>query len=49
MPSAARPVLRLNTGDPQACDEHQRWTKAKGITLPGLVKRREQERALCLA
>jgi lysozyme len=42
-------VLRLNTGDPEACDELRRWTKAKGITLPGLVKRREQERALCLA
>jgi lysozyme len=42
-------VLKLNTGDPLACDEMLRWTKAKGITLPGLVKRREQERALCLA
>jgi lysozyme len=42
-------VRRLNAGDPAACDELLRWTKAKGITLPGLVKRREQERALCLA
>lgn len=42
-------VMRLNIGDPNACDEMLRWTKAKGITLPGLVKRREQERALCLA
>jgi GH24 family phage-related lysozyme (muramidase) len=42
-------VRRLNAGDPAACDEMLRWTKAKGITLPGLVKRREQERALCLS
>lgn len=42
-------VLRINVGDPHACDELMRWTKAKGISLPGLVKRREQERALCLA
>jgi lysozyme len=42
-------VRRLNAADPDACDEMRRWTKAKGITLPGLVKRREQERALCLA
>jgi lysozyme len=41
-------VRRLNSEDPAACDELLRWTKAKGITLPGLVKRREQERALCL-
>lgn len=43
-------VVKLNAGDvPGACDELRRWTKAKGITLPGLVKRREQERELCLA
>lgn len=41
---------KLNAGDvPGACDELRRWTKAGGITLPGLVKRREQERELCLA
>jgi lysozyme len=40
---------KLNAGDPAACDELLRWTTAKGIQLPGLVKRREQERALCLA
>lgn len=42
-------VTKLNIGDPAACDEILRWTKAKGITLPGLVKRREQERELCLS
>lgn len=42
-------VKKLNAGDPAACDELLRWTTAKGIKLPGLVKRREQERALCLA
>lgn len=35
-----------------ACDQLMRWTKARVagvmITLPGLVKRREAERALCL-
>lgn len=42
-------VRKLNARDPAACDELLRWTTAKGIQLPGLVKRREQERALCLA
>ena len=42
-------VRRLNAGDPGACDELRKWTKAKGITLPGLVKRREEERRLCMA
>lgn len=41
---------KLNAGDVVgACNELSRWTKAKGITLPGLVKRRAQERELCLA
>ncbi len=35
-----------------ACDQLMRWTKARVagvmVTLPGLVKRREAERALCL-
>lgn len=39
---------RLNAGDPHACDELLRWTTAKGITLPGLVRRRQAERKLCL-
>ena len=32
----------------QACDAFRNFTKAGGYTLPGLVKRREAERALCL-
>ena len=32
-----------------ACDQLLRWTRAGGIKLPGLVKRREAERELCLA
>lgn len=31
-----------------ACDELNRWVFAGGKTLPGLVKRREAERTLCL-
>lgn len=41
-------VKRLNRGDPNACDELLKWTKAKGITLPGLVRRRKEERQLCM-
>ena len=42
-------VRKLNTGDyVGACNELPRWVYAKGVKLPGLVKRREQERALCL-
>ena len=40
---------KLNAGDPRACDELLKWTKAAGVELPGLVKRREQERELCLS
>lgn len=41
---------RYNAGDTQgACDAMLLYVKAGGITLPGLVKRREQERELCLA
>ncbi len=32
----------------QACDAFRNFTKAAGIRLPGLVKRREAERAVCL-
>ena len=46
-------VRRLNQNDPGACDELLRWNKATKagvkITLPGLTKRRREERALCLA
>ena len=31
-----------------AADEFPRWTRARGIVLPGLVKRREAERQLFL-
>jgi lysozyme len=42
-------VRKLNAGDTAgACDELSRWTRAKGIVLPGLVKRREAERQMCL-
>lgn len=32
----------------EACDAILMWNRAGGIVLPGLVKRREAERALCL-
>lgn len=32
-----------------ACDRLLQYTKAGGVTLPGLVKRRQNERNLCLA
>lgn len=42
-------VKKLNAGDVRgACDQLTRWTRAKGIELPGLVKRRAAERELCL-
>lgn len=41
---------KLNAGAVQeACDTLLHFTKAGGIEFPGLVKRRQQERALCLA
>ncbi|NIA00885.1 lysozyme [Massilia sp. CCM 8734] len=40
---------KLNAGDiAGGCDELLRWTLAKGIKLPGLVKRRHAERNMCL-
>jgi lysozyme len=42
-------VRRLNANDPGACDELLKWNKAKGIPLPGLTRRRQEERDLCLA
>lgn len=40
---------RLNAGDYQgACDALLMWNKQAGQVLPGLVKRREQERQKCL-
>jgi len=42
-------VRKLKAGDyTGACNELTRWTKFQGRTLPGLVKRREAERKLCL-
>lgn len=41
-------VRKLNAGDHAgACAEISRWVYAKGIKLPGLVKRRAEERAVC--
>jgi len=42
-------VRKLAAGDRVgACNELSRWTHAGGKVLPGLVKRRESERELCL-
>lgn len=39
---------KLNAGDlAGACAELSRWTRAGTKTLPGLVRRRAEERALC--
>lgn len=42
-------MRRLNAGEPAVawCAELDRWVFAKGQRLPGLVKRRAAERALC--
>ena len=41
-------VRRANAGElPAACAELDRWVYAKGQKLPGLVKRRAAERAMC--
>lgn len=41
-------VRKLNAGDLRgACAELSKWTKAGGRVLPGLVKRRAEERAYC--
>lgn len=41
-------VKKANAGDMAgACAELSRWTRAGGKELPGLVKRRAAERALC--
>jgi GH24 family phage-related lysozyme (muramidase) len=43
-------LRKLNAGDYQgAADEFPRWVKAGGQTLPGLVRRRNAERALFLS
>lgn len=40
-------AAKLRAGDPSACAELSRWVYADGKVLPGLVKRRAAERALC--
>lgn len=41
---------RANQGDLKgACDALLMWDKAAGIRLPGLTKRRQKERELCLS
>ena len=43
-------LRKLNTGDRVgACNELLKWRFAKGKELRGLVKRREQEKELCLS
>ncbi|MBZ6416502.1 lysozyme [Methylobacterium ajmalii] len=43
-------VARLwNAGEPRAaCDAMLKFNRAAGVTMPGLTRRRTQERALCL-
>ena len=42
-------LIKLNRGDRiGACNELARWIYAKGQKLPGLITRREKERAMCL-
>lgn len=38
---------KLRNGDPGACAELSRWVYAGGRILPGLVRRRAAERAMC--
>ena len=41
--------MKTNRGDfDEAADEYLKWTKAAGRVLPGLVKRRKDERAMFL-
>lgn len=42
-------VRKLNAGDTVgACQQFHRWKYAKGIELPGLVRRRAEEAKLCM-
>lgn len=42
-------LKKLNAGDTVgACNELSKWVYAKGIKFPGLVKRRAEEREMCL-
>lgn len=40
-------AAKLRARDPSACAELSRWVYAGGKQLPGLVKRRAAERAMC--
>lgn len=43
-------LKKMNAGDIiGACNELPRWNKANGKILPGLVKRRQAEKKLCLS
>lgn len=43
-------LQKLNSGNHiGACNELPRWVYAHGLKLPGLIKRRERERKLCLS
>lgn len=40
---------KLKAGDVRgACEQLTRWTRAKGVVLPGLVRRRAAEREMCI-
>jgi lysozyme len=42
--------MKINRGDiAGAAEAFMAWTKGGGRELPGLVKRRKAERALCLS
>lgn len=42
-------VRKANAGDWRgSCDEMLRWNRAGGVPWPGLTKRREAERELCM-
>lgn len=38
---------RLNDGDVNACDELKKYVYARGVYLPGLARRRQEEAQLC--
>lgn len=43
-------VKQINAGNVQAgCDALLKWNRAAGIVFPGLTRRRQAERELCLA
>lgn len=43
-------VRQINAGQTRAgCDSLLKWNKAAGIVFPGLTKRRQKERELCVA